>query len=149
MKSRGIFVPDLTIFQHSQAGSRAMAQAHGDIYWELEKSLLEDIKGAVDAFLLPQIVAYNFGPDAPACSWEYEPLSPAMVEWLKRLVDRMVQRGSAMPDLEELQNRLGIGIEVMAVPSPTDDPKKEDGDKDGPKLERFYRSELEFGGGIW
>ncbi len=110
MISRGIFVPDLAAFQNAQVGSRALGEAHGDVFWQSQLGLIDDFKGHIDLFLLPQIITYNFGADAPRCYWEHQPLSPSTVAWLKQLVMLMVRGNVVRPDLQELEDRLGVSL---------------------------------------
>ena len=109
--SRGMFVPDLTTQQNSQTGSRAMGDTHSDMFWAAEAAIFDEIKGCLDAYLLPQIVAYNFGTDAPACHFEYQETSPNTVAWLKQLVALLISGKRIMPDLEEISERLGLKLE--------------------------------------
>lgn len=147
MKTRGMFVPDLTMFQLSDVGSRAMSQSHGEIYWALQAGLLGDLKGYIDLYLIDQLVRYNFGEDAPACFWEYQPLSPDTIEWLKRLVDRMVQSSVVLPDLQELESRLGIRLtQVMPAKQARTVERGADNGQDGEEGSEEEEEEGEGGG---
>ena len=138
MIGRGAVVPDLTMFQNMETGSRAMSESHGEIFWTLECGSLTAIRRHVKQYAIDQLIRYNFGPDAPRATWEYEPLSPTTVQWLKGVVDRKIASGEATVDTDELATRLGIGInKTIAKPTPTTKPTNipQDGADNKPKLE--------------
>jgi hypothetical protein len=135
---RGMLIPDLTGFQNAQdTGSKAMSQQHGSVFWTMQTGLFANIRWHFNTYLLPQFMAYNYGPNAPEATWDYEPLSPEIVTWLQSTVDRQIAAGRVEVDVEELSDRLGIGIEkIEQVPGlgpikPTNIP--EDGKKNTPK----------------
>jgi hypothetical protein len=146
--SRGIVVPDLMAFQNLRSGSRAMSQSHGQTFWKLQCGLADMFKADLEMYAIRQLIDYNFGPDAPSAFWEYEPLSPEVVQWLKELVDRMVAKGTAVVDLEEVSERLGIGVEKATIPptqpplrTPTDGRNNDNRDDAGRKALEGNRGE--------
>lgn len=116
MMSRGMLMPDLAIFQSRRTGARAMAQTHSEMFWAAQEGLIDEIKGFIDTYIIRQFIDYNFGIDAPDCFWEYSPVSPETVTWLKMLVERMVSGNTVRPDLNELEDRLGIPLEEVEAP---------------------------------
>lgn len=142
MISRGIVVPDLMAFQNLRTGSRAMSSSHGEVFWVLECGLLDQIKWSLENHLIRQFIDYNFGVTAPDAFWDYEPLAPETIQWLKEVIDRMVAKGTATVDLAEVSNRLGVKISEVTPPAPIVGPRPtkipEDGRKNKPKLEDLH-----------
>ena len=86
MKLRAVLVPERVLTQDRAAGTQAMARVHTDTFLRSEELLLADLVDHVNRFLVPQVVAYNFGPDAPPAEVKTAALSAEHETYLKRIV---------------------------------------------------------------
>ena len=115
MKARAIFAPEL-VFSAPYAGSSyALAREHASIFMSAEEAILEEIKAHVDAYVLPQLVLYNFGSKAPRAVWEYESIAPEVKTLLRDLVMTMVAGDIVRPDPDWIASTLGIKLREEAT----------------------------------
>jgi hypothetical protein len=118
--TRGILLPDLAIAQtRNDAGSRAMSESHGEMFWMMQAGLLSNLRSHINLYLIPQWLYFNYGITDPYfATWEYEPLAPKTMTWLQEIVNRQVQAGTLEVNVDELSDRMGIGMERVTPPSP-------------------------------
>lgn len=115
---RALMIPDRLITQND-VGSYALSKVHAEIFLQQEEALLADILDHLNSFLLPQMVLYNFGGEAPPAYIRSEGLSPELKPLLKEVFLEMVRQGQAYPAAEELAKVLGIKIEQEEVKKET------------------------------
>ena len=110
MKARAIFVPDL-VYKAEQVGSFALGKEHTNNFILSIKAILDYVKLFIDDYLIPQLVLYNFGINAPRAEWVYSTLSPDTIQFLKELVIELTKKDRAeIPDWEFIFNALGVPI---------------------------------------
>jgi len=110
MKARAIFVPDL-IFQAQKVGSYALGKQHSNNFILSIKAILDTLKEYIDLYLIPQLVLYNFGSNAPRAEWNYSQLSESIIDLLKEIFIQATKIGTAPPiDWEWAFNILGIPV---------------------------------------
>lgn len=111
---RALLVPDRLITQQ-EVGSYALSRVHAEVFLQQEEALLGDILDHLNNYLLPQMVFYNFGAQAPHAYIRSEGLSPELKPLLKDVFLEMVRQGRAYPAMEELAKALGLKIEQEKV----------------------------------
>lgn len=110
MKSRAIFVPDL-IYKAEKVGSFALGKEHTNNFILSIKAILDYAKLFIDSYLIPQLVEYNFGINAPRAEWVYSTLSPATIDFLKDLVIELTKKDRAeIPDWDFIFSALGVPV---------------------------------------
>jgi len=117
MKMRGILVPDRTATQ-GETGAYSVAEAHIEMFLVLEEQLLFDLLDHFNLYLIPQIVIYNFGPDAPEARVTSEGLSREAQAMLSDLVGKLLQSqvtaAKAAEALDVIEVLKGAGVPVRA-----------------------------------
>jgi len=68
LKLRGVLVPERVLTQDNATGSYAMARAHTDTFLLSEEILANDLIDHINRYIVGDLVALNFGPDAPRAS---------------------------------------------------------------------------------
>jgi hypothetical protein len=86
LKLRSVLVPERVLTQDAATGTQAMARTHTDTFLRMEETLLADLADHVNQFLAPQVVRYNFGPDAPPATVRLGPIADGQEEYLRRIV---------------------------------------------------------------
>ena len=112
LKLRSVLVPERVLTQDAATGSEAMARAHTDTFLRTEESLIADLADHLNQFLVPQIVAYNVGPDAPPAAVRFGALAPEHEEYLKRIAAEAV---AAKPDVARIVDWVKV-LETANVP---------------------------------
>ena len=119
MKARAIFAPEL-VFSSPYAGSSyALAREHATIFLGAEEALIFDIKTHIDKYILPQLVRYNFGVNAPRAEWVFESISTETKNMVRDLVMSMVEGGLIRPDPEWLAKTLKVKLQQVTPSQPT------------------------------
>lgn len=62
---RALLIPDTVFAQNAATGSLALSQTHADTYTDSVERIGRDIIDAYNVQVVPRIVRYTFGPDAP------------------------------------------------------------------------------------
>lgn len=123
---RGLLVPAM-MFQDAERGSYALGSAQIEAFYTNLMGMMDNIKEFVEAYLFPQLLAYNF-PDKKTVKLNYEPLSTTSRTFINLMITTMIQTGKVMPDLDQLEERTGFSFKevVEPVPSVTPATVKED-----------------------
>lgn len=126
---RGLFVPERSLTQDSEVGSNSMADTHANMFLLSEESLLGDVLDAVNRQLIPNLLLYNYGPDAPRAEVCSKGFTDERKQLVKEIFIEMIKGGRAQPATEELARELGV---PMAEGSSEEDkidstPAEEDG----------------------
>ncbi len=116
--AKGIFVPDLLTGKSAETGNRAQNESYLDQFMMSEQGLLDLVKGCIDAYVLPQVVEYNYGANAPPVTWDYTPLTDTTKETLKTLIGDMVRGGTLRPDPIWIAEQLGMKLDETPPPEP-------------------------------
>ena len=141
MKLRGLFVPERMVSQDSEMGAKAVADTHLDVFLMGLEGLTKDIIDHFNRYLVPQLIKYNFGDNAPFAYLETSGLSTESKNLLKQIVISVIKKGDGkvpldmVKALEELDLPIGKpedfhkDEEIVDPNKPTSD--KEDNDKVG------------------
>jgi len=108
MKIRAMFVPDLIFGHGGERGSYALGKVHYRVFLKSVDGMLSAVKFHLDRYLLPQLVEYNFGPNADQAEWIFEPPSKEDRETLETVFTELVKDGAINPDIDTMAERLGI-----------------------------------------
>ena len=110
MKARAIFAPELVFSSPMGGSSYALAREHATVFTGAEEALLTNIKFHIDRYILPQLVRYNFGINAPKAVWDFEGISTETKNLVRDLVVAMVEGDIIRPDPEWLAKTLKIKL---------------------------------------
>lgn len=114
MKARAIFAPEL-VFSAPYAGSSyALAREHATIFMSAEEAMLQEVKNHVQKYIIPQLIRYNFGKNAPLATWDYESIAPETRTLLRDLVMAMVAGDIIRPDPDWISKTIGIKLREEA-----------------------------------
>jgi len=114
MKARAIFAPEL-VFSAPYAGSSyALAREHATIFMSAEEAILQEVKNHVQKYIIPQLIKYNFGANAPPATWDYESIAPETKTLLRDLVMAMVAGDIIRPDPDWISKTIGIKLREEA-----------------------------------
>jgi len=91
MKLRAMLVPERVLTQDAGTGSYSLAQEHTDTFLRSEELLIQELLDQVNRYLVPQLVFYNFGPQAPAVHLSTTGLSRANRELMKELILHLLE----------------------------------------------------------
>jgi len=121
MKTRSLLVPDNVAIQQGQEGSFASADAHSDIHFVLEESLLREFEQILNSQVVPYIVKYNFAPELRvACKVKIEKLTLTRKLLLKEVFNKMLgvinqfardgAKPTLVPDIASIADILEIPV---------------------------------------
>ena len=143
MKLRGLFVPERMIVQDTEMGAKAVASTHLDVFLMGLEGLTKDIIDHINKYIIPQLIKYNFGEDAPKAYLETSGLSTESKNMLKQIIITAMKQGNGnipldmVKALEELNLPIGkFGsntdnkVEDDTKPNDNDDDEDEDDDED-------------------
>ena len=68
LKLRGLLVPEMVVERGVSAGTFGIARAHTDTFIDMLTLKLEEILFHINRYIVPDLVLYNFGPEAPPCT---------------------------------------------------------------------------------
>lgn len=117
-KLRAILVPERAITQDTSTGSFKMAESHLWIMMETLKGLIGDIADHTNEYIVPQLVSYNFGDNAPKATVEIEEIGRELTSALFEIYLGLVQTGKAYPGIKKME-------ELLNIPSETEEEKNE------------------------
>lgn len=117
-KLRAILVPERAITQESGTGSFKMAEQHTWIMMESLKGLISDIRAHINEFIIPGLVAVNFGDKAPKAILMMEEIGKELTGALFEIYLNLIAGNKAHPSISQMEELLNIPIE-------TDEEKKE------------------------
>lgn len=109
----GIYSQEKAITQSTEVGSRSMATAQLDYFMNSLEALLADIIDSVNLYLIPDLVAYNFGGTAPQAIVVSDGLSKEKKELVTTVVLEMVKAGQIPASnklIEYLAEQVGIPL---------------------------------------
>lgn len=101
-----------------EAGAYALSKTHKDVWLLGLEGTLSDIIAAVNTGLVPDIVRYTFGADAPVPKVEAAGLSDESKDFLGGLLVELVKTGQVSVDADAISERLNVP--VLAGESATD-----------------------------
>ncbi len=123
---RALFVPERALTQDAEVGSNSMASTHADMFIMSEESLIKDVADAVTDLLIPNLLLYNFGANAPEATVEVEGFTSDRKQLLKEIFVTMISSGQARPAAEELARELGVPMSEDAAEDDEADSGSED-----------------------
>jgi len=118
---RGLLVPDTFFTQTQDTGSLALSQTHAEAYMMMLDGLLGDVVEAVQNQLVPRIVRYTFGPDAPVPTLTVSRFSDDMRAYLGELLKVAMQSGNAGISVVKIADLLGVPLEDDESAAPDQD----------------------------
>lgn len=115
---RGMIVPDRAGTDNDAAGgSYALVRSRVNLFLILEDQLLFDVLDHVNGFLIPQLVLFNFGPDAPEAKVTSEGLGEDAKELLRTVVEKMLTTEVTAATLAQIADTTailqGAGVPVL------------------------------------
>lgn len=112
--SIGLFTP-LLILRTADVGSYNLGTTHWNMYLNMLNAIVGDIKSYADPYILDRLVDLNFGVKAPRARLKFRKMGDDKIEIVKSLLQSMVGKGTAAPDLEELGEIAGLTIKEVEV----------------------------------
>jgi hypothetical protein len=118
LKLRGILIPEMVVERGASAGTYAMASAHTDTFVGMLELRLSNVLLHINKYLIPELVQYNFGLDAPPCTIEtltkIGDRKDLLSELLKEVIQSEAKVGSLdtarIVDIIALLRQLNIGV---------------------------------------
>ncbi len=117
-KLRAILVPERAITQDTSTGSFKMAESHIWLMMESLKGLIGDIADHTNEFLIPQLIAVNFGNRAPRATIKIEEVGKELTNALYEIYLGLIMTGRASPGVKKMEA-------ILNIPSETDEEKEE------------------------
>lgn len=111
-KARAIFVPDL-LFGTGRVGSYKLGERHTNTFLTLLNSLIGDLKDHIDKYILPSLVDFNFGSQAPPAYWKPEQLGKANQDIIATVVREMIRQGMAKVNVKDIAKSIGMEVEEI------------------------------------
>ncbi len=113
-KLRAMMVPEQAFLEgKGGTSSRNVASTLGDVFEESQAVLLAEIHDHINRYMIPQLLAANFGPGGPECQIESTGLDQKDLETMRSVVQAFAQndplRLSAI-DFRKLLDRLGLPL---------------------------------------
>lgn len=130
---RGLLVPDRAGTDNDAAGgSYALVRSRVNLFLILEDQLLFDLLDHANRYLIPQLVLFNFGPDAPEAQLTSEGLGEEAKELLRQIVEKMLATEVTAATLAEIADTTAI-LEGAGVPVLDEDEQPDGDEKKKPK----------------
>ena len=107
--TKGLLLPELAL-SSGKGGSYALGSAQIDVFYTNLMGLMDNIADYVNAYIVPQLLEYNF-PANKKAEFTYQPLSTDAKKFITELIMESVKKGTMKPDINQLQERSGIGLE--------------------------------------
>lgn len=117
IKLRALFVPERILTQEFATGSGKMVEQQVWIFLNSIKALSQEIEEAINKFVVEDLVAFNFGKNAPPVRLVIESISKEREEFLADIYKGMLIRGFVTPDPHKIEAALRIPFsEKIPVP---------------------------------
>lgn len=107
--SLALFTP-LLLLRTADAGGFNQGIAHTQVYQWMLNAVAGDWSEYIDKYVLRPMAVYNFGPKAKLPRIRFRKLGTAQQETLRAVVQAMISKDKAMPDLEELGQHIGLTL---------------------------------------
>lgn len=139
---RALLVPERSLTQSEATGSYSMAEAHGSFLIERQEEILDLLVEAINLYVLPRLIEYNFGDTPFTARLVSGGLREADKELSKQVISALMSSGSMTNEQREwVEKRTGI-------PMPTKEdkpaaPEMCDCDHSVTLAERKYRRQLQ------
>jgi len=149
MKLRSVIVPERAFTQDTSTGSYAMAEAHADLFLLAEEGLISDCEDAINRYIIPPFVKYNFGMSAPPAIIDIAPITKENRQMLKEMVievmKAMAQNNEYFYfDIEKIAQELNVPIREIKKKEETEAEEKREYIKLELEKGRFWREPTEF-----
>ena len=118
---KGLLVPQLAL-EVAGSGSYGLAEQQFDFFMMNEQSLMDQLSGAINTQLLPQIVKWNFGKNAPIPHHAFTPIHGDIKEGLQQVFFETLGSGQPIPIDEDnymvpdwawISENLGVPVKVL------------------------------------
>ncbi|MBA3735120.1 MAG: hypothetical protein H0W90_07980 [Actinobacteria bacterium] len=111
-KLRAVLVPEQAFFEGAGGtSSRNVASTLGDVFENSQATLLAEIHWTINRYLIPQLIAANFGDSAPSCEIAADGFDANDVETSRQLLQALSQNAPerlASVDERGLLERLNV-----------------------------------------
>lgn len=106
--TKGLLLPELAL-GGGKGGSYALGSAQIEVFYTNLMGLMDNIVDYVNAYMIPQLLEYNFSGNKKA-EFTYQPLSLDAKKFINELIMESVKKGVMKPDIGQLEERSGIGL---------------------------------------
>lgn len=106
--SFGLLFPAL-IMGGDKGGSYALGSSQIQAFYTNLMGLMDNVVDYVNAYIIPQLVEYNFGPDKEA-KIAYQPLSADAKKQIHEMLMQVIKNGNYEPEINQLEERSGIKL---------------------------------------
>ena len=125
--TKGLLLPELAL-GGGKGGSYALGSAQIEVFYTNLMGMMDNIVDYINAYVIPQLLAYNF-PANKKAEFTYQPLSMDNKKFITDLIMESVKKGTMKPDIDQLEERSGIGLaeqkeKVAPKVKPVQDVKK-------------------------
>jgi len=124
--TKGLLLPELAL-GGGKGGSYALGSAQIEVFYTNLMGMMDNIVDYINAYIIPQLLEYNF-PNNKKAEFTYQPLSMEAKKFITDLIMESVKKGTIKPDIDQLEERSGIGLEEqkekVAPAKPVPDVKK-------------------------
>lgn len=110
--SIGLFTP-LLILRTADVGSYNLGTTHWNMYLNMLNAIVGDLKSYADPYILDRMVDFNFGTKAPRARLKFRKMGDDKLELVKLLLQAMISRGTAAPDLDQLGDIAGLTMDEV------------------------------------
>jgi len=119
----------------SRNSNRSTAEVHDLVRHDLSAYDAGLIKRTIDQQILPPLVRYKYGVDAPIPEIEFDVTSYEQTLMLMQIVKTANEAGYKLKDIEELSRLSGLDFEEKETPEPLQMPGAEEDDPEEPVID--------------
>lgn len=106
--SFGLLFPSL-VLGGEKGGSNALGQSQIQSFYTNMMGVMDNVVDYVNAYIIPQIVEYNFGPNKEA-KMAYQPLSADAKKNIHEMMMQLIKNKWYEPEKNQMEQRSGIKI---------------------------------------
>jgi hypothetical protein len=109
--SFGLLFPAL-IMGGDKGGSYALGESQIQAFYTNLMGIMDNVVDYVNAYIIPQLVEYNFGPDKEA-KMSYQPLSASAKKNIHEMIMQIIKNKSYIPEIDQLEERSGMKLKKL------------------------------------
>jgi hypothetical protein len=110
--SIALFTPIL-LLRTADVGSYNLGEGHMQLYLWMLNAMNADRKQYIDRYILPNMVNYNFSPNAPRSKIVFEELDQQNSTMQKDILVELIKSGTVTVDLEQLGQQTGMTLKQV------------------------------------
>lgn len=110
----GLLFPQLML-GGEKGGSYALGGSQLQSFYTNLMGMMDNISDYINAYMIPQLVEYNFGVGKSA-NFSYQPLTVDAKKDIQEMIMQLVKDGKVMPDVAQIEARSGVKLQETTPP---------------------------------